>query len=88
MTLAAVRPKTIVVGVTDSGHRCSEDHHNYNGRITQVVVDALRELNEDYGIGYGCLSMMFGISRGYIAQICRYEKRVSYATRYKTIQVR
>ena len=88
MTLATVNPKTIVVGVTDTGHRCSEDHHNYNGRITQVVVDALRELNEDYGIGYGCLSMMFGISRGYIAQICRYEKRVSYPTRYKTIQVR
>ena len=88
MTLAAVRPKTIVVGVCDTGHRCSEDHHNYNGRITQVIVDALRELHEDYGIGYGCLSMMFGISRGYIAQICRYEKRVSYATRYKTIQVR
>ena len=88
MTLAAVRPKTIVVGVSDSGHRCSEDHHNYNGRITQVIVDALRELHEDYGIGYGCLSMMFGISRGYIAQICRYEKRGSYPTRYKTIQVR
>ena len=88
MTLATVKSKTIVVGVTDTGHRCSEDHHNYNGRITQVVVDALRELNEDYGIGYGCLSMMFGISRGYIAQICRYEKRVSYPTRYKTIQVR
>ena len=88
MTLATVKSKTIVVGVTDTGHRCSEDHHNYNGRITQVVVDALRELNEDYGIGYGCLSMMFGISRGYIAQICRYEKRVSYPTRYKTIKVR
>ena len=88
MTLAAVRPKTIVVGVTDTCHRCNEDHHNYNGRITQVIVDALRELHEDYGIGYGCLSIMFGISRGYIAQICRYEKRVSYATRYKTIQVR
>jgi len=87
MTLAALRPKTIVVGVTDTGHRCSEDHPNHNPRITQVVVDALRELNEE-GIGYGCLSIMFGISRGYIAQICRYEKRVSYATRYKTIQVR
>ena len=88
MTLATVNPKTIVVGVTDTGHRCSEDHHNYNGRITQVVVDALRELNEDYGIGYGCLSMMFGISRGYIAQICRYEKRVSYPVRWKTIKTR
>lgn len=89
MTLAAVKPRTIVVGVSDSGHRVAEDHHNYNGRITQVVVDALRELHEEHGIGYGCLSIMFGgISRGYIAQICRYEKRVSYATRYKTIQVR
>ena len=88
MTLAAVRPKTIVVGVSDSGHRVAEDHPNHNPQITQVIVDALRELHEDYGIGYGCLSMMFGISRGYIAQIWRYEKRVSYPTRYKTIQVR
>ena len=87
MTLAALRPKTIVVGVSDTGHRVAEDHPNHNPRITQVVVDALRELNEE-GIGYGCLSIMFGISRGYIAQICRYEKRVSYATSYKTIQVR
>ena len=87
MTLAAFRPKTIVVGVSDTGHRVAEDHPNHNPRITQVVVDALRELNEE-GIGYGCLSIMFGISRGYIAQICRYEKRVSYPTRYKTIQVR
>ena len=87
MTLAAVRSKTIVVAVSDTGHRVAEDHPNHNPRITQVVVDALRELNEE-GIGYGCLSIMFGISRGYIAQICRNEKRVSYATRYKTIQVR
>ena len=70
MTLAAFRPKTIVVGVSDTGHRVAEDHPNHNPRITQVVVDALRELNEE-GIGYGCLSIMFGISRGYIAQICR-----------------
>ena len=87
MNIEAFRPKTIVVGVSDTGHRVAEDHPNHNPRITQVVVDALRELNEE-GIGYGCLSIMFGISRGYIAQICRYEKRVSYATRYKTIQVR
>ena len=29
MTLATVNTKTIVVGVTDTGHRCNEDHHNY-----------------------------------------------------------
>ena len=89
MTLAALRPQTKVVGVSDSGHRVAEDHPNHNPQITQSLVDTLRMLHEDYGIGYGCLSIMFnGMSRGYIAQICRYEKRVSYATRYKTIQVR
>ena len=84
MTLTAVKTKSIVVGVSDSGHRVGESHPNHNPKITPVIVDALRELNEE-GIGYGCLSLMFNISRGYIAQICRYEKRVSYPTRWKTI---
>ena len=88
MSLTAIRPKTKVVGVCDTGHRVGVDHPNHNSRITPVVVDALRELHEEWGIGYGCLSLMFGISRSYIAQICRYEKRVSYPSRYKTIQIR
>ena len=86
MTCTPVKPKTIVVGITEQGYRTGSSHHNYNGRITQTVVDALRDLNEE-GLGYGCLSLMFGISRGYVAAICRYEKRVSYATRFKTIKV-
>ena len=53
MTLAAFRTKTKVVGVSESGHRVAEDHPNHNPQITQVIVDALRELHEDYGIGYG-----------------------------------
>ena len=84
MTLTAVKSKT-VVGVNDQGYRVAQDHPNHNPKITPVIVDALRDLHEE-GIGYGCLSLMFGISRGYIAQICRYEKRVSYPTRWKTIQ--
>ena len=84
MTLTAVKPKT-VVGVNDQGYRVAQDHPNHNPKITPVIVDALRDLHEE-GIGYGCLSLMFNISRGYIAQICRYEKRVSYPTRWKTIQ--
>ena len=88
MTLTAVKPKT-VVGVNDQGYRVAQDHPNHNPKITPVVVDALRQLQEEWGIGYGCLSLMFGgISRGYIGQICRYEKRVSYATRWKTIETR
>ncbi len=87
-THTVFRTQTKVVGVCDTGHRVGEDHPNHNPKITQLLVDTLRELHEDYGIGYGCLSIMFGVSRGYIAQICRYEKRISYASRYKTIQVR
>ena len=37
MTLAAVKPKSIVVGVSDSGHRVSIDHPNHNPKITPVV---------------------------------------------------
>ena len=86
MTLTAVKSKTVVVGVNDQGYRVAQDHPNHNPKITPIVVDALRELHEDWGIGYGCLSRMYGISRSYIAQICRYEKRTSYPTRWKTIQ--
>ena len=86
MTLTAVKPKSIVVGVNDQGYRVAQDHPNHNPKFTFVVVVDLRELHEEWGIGYGCLSLMFHISRGYVAQICRYEKRVSYPTRWKTIQ--
>ena len=85
MTLASTNSKTVLVGVSESGHRVGVDHPNHNKRITPILVDALRDLNEE-GIGYGCLSLMFGISRGYIAQICRYEKRVSYPVRWKSIK--
>ncbi len=83
--MALTSTKYETVGVGESGHRVGEFHPNHNPVITQVMVDALRDLNEE-GIGYGCLSLMFGISRGYIAQICRYEKRHSYPVRWKTIK--
>ena len=85
MTLASVQ-KSTVVGVTDQGYRTGISHHNYNGRVTPVMVDAFRELHEEMGISYGWLSLMYNISRGYIAQICRYEKRISYPVKWKTIK--
>ena len=85
MTLATAKTKTVVVGVSETGHRVGESHTNHNPLITQVIVDAIRELNEE-GLSYSCLSIIFGISRGYIAQISRYEKRVSYPVRWKTIK--
>ena len=76
----------IVVGVNEKGYRVGTCHHNCT--ISDILVDALRDLHEDYGIGYGTLSKMFNISRGTIAKICRYERRADYPDRFKTIQVR
>ena len=50
MTLTAVKPKSIVVGVSDQGYRVSIDHPNHNPKITPVVVDALRELHEELSL--------------------------------------
>ena len=85
MTLAT-KVTRIVVGVNEKGYRVHQCHHNCT--IPDVVVDALRDLHEDYGIGYGSLSKMFNISRGTIAKLCRYERRADYPDRFKTIKVR
>ena len=83
MTLAALRPKTIVVGVTDTGHRCSEDHHNC--RISDEVIDAIRELREVYNLGYGTLATIFSLPRGTCAKIAKYQIRGQTPDRWKTV---
>ena len=45
MTHTAFRTQTKVVGVSDTGHRVAEDHPNHNPKITQLLVDTLRELH-------------------------------------------
>ena len=62
MTLAPLH-KTIVVGVNEKGYRIGSDHHNHNPRISDVVVDALRDLHEDYQIGYSTLSKIFNLNK-------------------------
>ena len=66
------------MGITEQGYRTGSSHHNYNGRITQVVVDALRDLNEE-GVVTAVLVLCL-VSAVVMSTICRYEKRVSYAT--------
>ena len=85
MTLSTLE-KTIVVGVNDKGYRVNECHHQCT--IPNHIVDALRDLHEDFGIGYGTLAKIFNMNRYTIAKICTYRRRADYATRYKTIKTR
>jgi len=85
MTLAPVH-KTVVVGVNSKGYRVNEDHVRCT--IPNYIVDALRDLHEDFGIGYGTLAKIFNMNRYTIAKICRYERRADYPDRFKTIKVR
>ena len=78
--------KTQVIGVTDRGYRVNECHHHCT--IPNHVVDVLRDLHEDLGIGYGTLAKIFSMNRYTISKICTYRRRADYATRYKTIQTR
>jgi hypothetical protein len=84
MTLATTKITHLVVGVNEKGYRVGADHHN--STISDITVDALRDLHEDYGIGYGTLSKIFNISRGTVAKLCRYERRCQIAENWKTIR--
>ena len=88
MTLTAIKTKLKVIGVNQKGYRIGSDHHNHNPKITDHVVDALRDLHEDYGIGYSTLAKIFNLNKHTIAKICRYERRADYPDRFKTIKVR
>ena len=50
------------IAVNDQGYRINCSHHNC--RINQTVVDAIRELREDFDLGYGTLSTIFSLPRG------------------------
>ena len=74
------------IAVNSEGYRINSSHHNC--RIRETVVDAIRELREDFNLGYGTLSTIFSshkIRRETIGKICRYEIRCQTPDRWKTI---
>ena len=71
------------IAVNDQGYRIGESHHQ--NTIPDIVVDAIRELREDFNLGYGTLSTIFSLPRGTIAKICKYQIRGQTPDRWKTI---
>ena len=85
--MTAITPITReYIAVNDQGYRIGESHSR--NRIPDVIVEAIRELRDDYNLGYGTLSLIFSshnIRRETIGKICRYEIRGQTPDRWKTI---
>jgi hypothetical protein len=72
------------VAVNELGYRIGSSHQN--ATIPDHIVDDIRDMHEDQGIGYRKLAIVFGLTRGTIAKICTYERRAQTPDRYKTIR--
>jgi len=73
-----------VVAVNENGYRIGSSHHN--ARISDDVVDKIRDLHEDEAIGYRRLAKMFNLTRSCVQKICNYERRAQTPDKWKTIR--
>ena len=69
--------------VNSEGYRINSSHHNC--RISDEVIDAIRELREVYNLGYGTLATIFSLPRGTCAKIAKYQIRGQTPDRWKTV---
>lgn len=73
----------MLVPVNELGKRIGQHHHN--ARISDEMVDKIRELHEDEGLGYRRIAKLLGIKRQTVQKICNYERRAQTPTRWKKI---
>jgi hypothetical protein len=76
--------KREIVAVNEYGKRIGSSHHN--AKHSDEIVDAIRDMHEDEGIGYRKLAIIFSLPRATIQKICTYERRAQTPVRYKTIR--
>lgn len=73
-----------LVALNEKGQRIGETHHR--ARLTDEDVDIIRDLHEEYGLGYKVLADKFEVSKSLIRYICKYERRAQTTTRYKRVK--
>lgn len=78
------KSKRIVIAVNEQGYRIGSSHHN--AKIPDEIVDAIRDMHEDHGVGYRKLAVIFNLPRGTIQKICTYERRAQTPDRWKTVR--
>lgn len=75
----------VIVTYNEAGNRIGETHHN--ARISDAVVDAIRDRHEDEGLGYKAMASIFGLSINTIRKICTYERRAQTPQKWKRTYV-
>jgi ribosome-binding protein aMBF1 (putative translation factor) len=78
-----LKRRVVIIALNDQGKRIGETHHN--ARITDVVVDRIRDRHEDDGLGYKALAAEFNLSVNTIRKICTYERRAQTPERWKRV---
>lgn len=73
--------KIAMVAVNEHRRRIGQTHHN--ARVSDIVVNRIRELHEDYLLSYGKIAKLLCLSRHYVAKVCRYERRAQTAHDWK-----
>jgi AraC-like DNA-binding protein len=86
--LPLFRPRVVILALIQRAHsfyRVGETHHN--ARISDAVVDRIRDRHEDDGLGYKALSAEFGLSVNTVRKICTYERRAHTPEEWRRITV-
>ena len=71
----------MLVALNERGYRVGLSHHN--AHIPDEVIDAIRDLHEDAGLGYRKLARQFSLSRSTVQKICNYDRRAQTPDRWK-----
>lgn len=77
-------PKRLILSLNEYGYRIGMSHHN--AKISDQMVDQIRTLHEEDGVGYRRLAKMFKLTKSCVQKICNYERRAQTPMGYKTIR--
>ena len=71
-------------GVAETGRVVGESHHR--STIPDQIVDTVRELHEECGRSYQWIAIRLSLRLPTVAKLCRYERRVPHAVRWRTVR--
>ena len=72
-----------LVALNERGLRIGATHHN--AKVPDEIVNQIRDLHEDHGIGYRRLAKMFNLKRAFVQKVCKYRIRAQVATAWKRV---
>ena len=75
--------KTMIVAVNELGYRIGSSHHNC--KISDEVIDKIRDLHEEEEKSYRQIAKLLGLSKDFVAKVCRYERRAQTPDRWKRV---